>query len=53
MKVGHDARVDVEGGGGGDGGGDRAVYVEVGMQHTIAQVHRMHNRGGIEVDSSV
>ena len=52
MKVGHDARVDVEGGGGGDDG-DRAVYVVVGMQHTIAQVHRMHNRVGIEVDSSV
>ena len=51
MKVGHDARVDVEGGGG--DGGDRAVYVVVGMQHTIAQVHRMHNRVGIEVDSSV
>lgn len=53
MKVGHDARVDVEGGGGGGGDGDRAVYVVVGMQHTIAQVHRMHNRVGIEVDSSV
>ena len=47
--VGHDARVDVVGDGGG-GGGDRAVY-DVGMQHTIAQIHRMHNRVGIEVDS--
>ena len=51
--VGHDARVDVVGDGGGcggGGGGDRAVY-DVGMQHTIAQIHRMHNRVGIEVDS--
>ena len=47
--VGHDARVDVVGDGGGCGG-DRAVY-DVGMQHTIAQIHRMHNRVGIEVDS--
>ena len=49
--VGHDARVVVVVvGGGGGGGGDRAVY-DVGMQHTIAQIHRMHNRVGIEVDS--
>ena len=50
--VGHDARVVVVVvvGGGGGGGGDRAVY-DVGMRHTIAQIHRMHNRVGIEVDS--
>ena len=47
--AGHDARVVVVVGD--DGGvGDRAVY-GVGMQHTIAQIHRMHNRVGIEVDS--
>ena len=46
--AGHDARVVVVVGDG--DGGDRAVY-GVGMQHTIAQIHRMHNRVGIEVDS--